>query len=42
MTNRQLFLKVNTTAQYVGQIVDELTEVLQAALESFDETAGGA
>ena len=23
MTNRQLFLKVNTTAQYVGQIVDE-------------------
>jgi DNA-binding MarR family transcriptional regulator len=22
MTNRQLFLKVNTTAQYVGQIVD--------------------
>jgi DNA-binding MarR family transcriptional regulator len=23
MANRQLFLKVNTTAQYVGQIVDE-------------------
>jgi DNA-binding MarR family transcriptional regulator len=23
MTNRQLFLKVSTTAQYVGQIVDE-------------------
>jgi DNA-binding MarR family transcriptional regulator len=23
MTNRQLFLKVNTTAQYVSQIVDE-------------------